>query len=147
MLNKQIDVFLCHNSIEKHAVEEIREHLQSVGIKTWLDKYDLKPSLPWQVQIDELIPRVKIVAVCIGASGVGPSARIEIQKFLNEARIREIHIGLIVLKGCSDSSIGEIPDSIRRLCWMDLRQTENANVQRLTYEISRILSETALAQN
>ncbi|MCL4204481.1 MAG: TIR domain-containing protein [Pirellulaceae bacterium] len=41
------DVFLCHNSQDRTAVEELERRLAERGVKAWLDKWDLPPSRPW----------------------------------------------------------------------------------------------------
>lgn len=144
MLKRWIDVFLCHNSLDKNAVEEIRYHLQASGISTWLDKYDLQPSRPWQAQLDEIMPRIKTVAVFFGSSGLGPSANIEIQKFLVESEKRQIQIGLVILPGCSDSLLEAVPHSISRVRWVDFRQKELNDVGQLIQHIVRALDTRTL---
>jgi hypothetical protein len=39
----QFDVFLSHNAKDKAAVEKIAKRLLSVGIRPWLDKWQLAP--------------------------------------------------------------------------------------------------------
>ncbi len=43
------DVFLCHNSIDKPAVKKIGEQLKEQGLLPWLDVWELRPGLPWQL--------------------------------------------------------------------------------------------------
>ena len=58
------DVFLSHNSEDKAEVEKIANQLLKVGIRPWLDKWDLIPGeiasatpgilLPWEMRINHL---------------------------------------------------------------------------------------------
>jgi len=40
---KLIQIFLCHASEDKVAVEAIYDRLEALGYKPWLDKKDLLP--------------------------------------------------------------------------------------------------------
>ena len=44
-------VFLCHNSLDKPAVEEIARALRE-GLRPWLDVWEPRPGVPWQPALD-----------------------------------------------------------------------------------------------
>ena len=45
---KPIQIFLCHASEDKAAVEAIYDRLKALGYKPWLDKKDLLPGQRWR---------------------------------------------------------------------------------------------------
>lgn len=146
MSEQQFDVFLCHNSLEKETVEKIRDQLKEFGIYAWLDKYDFEPFRPWQDQLEEIIPIVKAAAVFIGPSGIGPWADIEMREFLKEFAERKIRMGLVILPGCSDSVIKNVPRFMRSFHWVDFRQEKPDPMQQLIWGITGEKPEGSLQQ-
>ena len=72
MFHYQYDVFLSHSSIDKLAVEELAQLLVKIGIRPWLDEWNLIPGEPWQEAIEEALNDCATCAVFIGPSGTGP---------------------------------------------------------------------------
>ena len=118
----QFDVFLCHNSKEKSQVEQIREQLRTRGIYAWLDQYDFEPFRPWQKQLEEIMPRIKAAAIFLGSSGVGPWHNMEMRGFLQEFVERDLRIGLVILPGCPDELIQQVPRFLKDFHYVDFRQ-------------------------
>jgi hypothetical protein len=50
---RQFDVFLCHNSDDKTEVKEIGKKLMQLGLRPWLDEWELQPGLPWQLALEK----------------------------------------------------------------------------------------------
>lgn len=132
----EYDVFLCHNSKEKQEVERIRHQLKQRGIQAWLDKYDFEPFRPWQEQLEEIIPDIKAAAVFIGSSGVGPWANIEMREFLVEFASRKIRMGLVILPGCPEKLIQQVPRFIKGFHWVDFRQQVPEPMEQLIWGIT-----------
>jgi hypothetical protein len=132
------DVFLCHNSKEKAEVEKIRAQLLQKGIDAWLDKHDFEPFLPWQDQLEEIIPQIKAAAVFIGSSGVGPWADIEMKEFLVEFAQRKLRMGLVILPDCPDELIDQVPRFMKRFHWVDFRQPDPDPMEQLIWGITGI---------
>jgi hypothetical protein len=74
------DLFLSYNSRDIEAVQAIAERLHAANLTTFLDKADLKPGLPWILDIEDSISRSKTVAVFIGEHGFGPYQETEIHQ-------------------------------------------------------------------
>ncbi len=136
--SRMFDVFLCHNSQEKAEVERIREQLKQQGIYAWLDKYDFEPFRRWQEQLEEIIPQIKAVAVFIGSSGVGRWADIEMREFLVEFAQRKIRMGLVILPGCPDELIEEVPRFLKGFHWVDFRQSDPDPMEQLIWGITGV---------
>src|SRR5262249_23544446 len=86
---KRYDVFLCHNSADKPAVESVAGHLkQEIGIEPFLDKWCLVPGEPWQEGIEEALDQSATCAVFVDASGIGPWENEEMRAAL-ERRVKD----------------------------------------------------------
>lgn len=118
----QFYTFFCHNSNEKPQVERIRNNLQHYGVYAWLDKYDFEPFRPWQEQLEQIIPQIHAAAIFIGPSGIGPWANIEMREFLVEFTERRIRMGLVILPGCPEETIKNVPRFLKSFQWVDFRQ-------------------------
>jgi TIR domain len=66
---KPIQIFLCHASEDKAAVETIYGRLKALGYEPWLDKKDLLPGQRWRIEIPK----------AISASNYGRTPRAAIQ--------------------------------------------------------------------
>jgi hypothetical protein len=99
----QCDVFLCHNSKNKEAVDKIRELLQRRGIKCFIDKHDLEPFQFFKKQLEEVISQAKSTAIFLGKSGWGPYQLKEMDLFIKKlTEYPNYRMGLVILPGCSD---------------------------------------------
>jgi hypothetical protein len=116
------DVFLSHNSHDKPSVEELARRLVKVGIRPWLDKWNLVPGEPWQEAIEEALDACQTVAVFLGPSGIGPWENEEMRSALEE-RVRNASRRVIpvLLPGSSMPEREQLPRFLRRLTWVDFR--------------------------
>ena len=57
------DVFLSHNSKDKPAVKVLGTALKKRGLSVWLDEWELRPGLPWQRALEDIIGSCKSAAV------------------------------------------------------------------------------------
>ena len=69
---KRFNVFLSYNSSDHVVVERLAQKLYAQGILLWLDKWNLVPGVPWQVEIEEALQDCDTFIVFIGPSGLGP---------------------------------------------------------------------------
>jgi nucleotide-binding universal stress UspA family protein len=68
---QEFDVFLCHDWRDKPAVRRLAERLRERGLRPWLDERELRPGLPWQPAIEDVIASIPAAALIVG-SRVGP---------------------------------------------------------------------------
>ena len=66
------DAFLSHNSQNKSAARELKQHLTTARLKVWFDEDELRPGIPWQELLEAGIKASKSVVVAVGSDGVGP---------------------------------------------------------------------------
>ena len=65
-------VFLSYNSAHRADVVRVAEWLESRGITTWFDKWDLLPGDLAQVEMTRALEQVPVVVICLGPTGLGP---------------------------------------------------------------------------
>ncbi|MEA5622580.1 GUN4 domain-containing protein [Nostoc sp. UHCC 0251] len=129
----QFDVFLCHNSKDKPEVIEIAHELTRQGIKPWLDKWELRPGLAWQVLLEEQIENIKSAAVFVGRSGLGPWQSQEMRAFLNEFVERKCPVIPVLLGNTPQQP--KLPIFLRGNTWVDFR-TDTEAMENLIWGIT-----------
>jgi exopolyphosphatase/pppGpp-phosphohydrolase len=77
-------VFLCHNSRDKTAVRTIARQLRDRAILPWLDEDEIAPGTPWQPELERQIESIEAAAVFVGADGIGPWQRAEVDGLLRQ---------------------------------------------------------------
>ena len=113
------DVFLSHNSRDKPTVERIGDCLKARGLRVWLDKWELRPGLPWQDEIEKGIDASSAVAVVIGEDGLGPWEAPEMRAFIDRSRHERLPVIPVLLPGAPEKP--ELPTFLKAFTWVDLR--------------------------
>ncbi|MCC5644279.1 GUN4 domain-containing protein [Nostoc sp. CHAB 5824] len=129
----QYDVFLCHNSKDKPEVIEIAHELTRQGIKPWLDKWELRPGLAWQVLLEEQIENIQSAAVFVGSSGLDPWQSQEMRAFLNEFVERKCPVIPVLLGNTPQQP--KLPVFLRGNTWVDFR-TDSEAMEQLIWGIT-----------
>lgn len=133
-VEKEFDVFLCHNSEDKPAVTEIAERLRAKGLRPWLDSWELRPGLDWQDALEAQIKYIKVVAVFIGSAGLGPWQKQEIKGVLNELVERGCLAIPVLLRNVSGNP--DIPIFLKSKMWVDFRLQEPNPISQLFWGIT-----------
>jgi hypothetical protein len=128
------DVFLCHNSQDKEAVKAIGGRLKERGILPWLDEWQLRPGMPWQPAIEELIKKGKSAAVFIGKSGIGPWQDMEQAAFVREFVNRRCPVIPVILPDCQVTP--EIPVFLAGMLCVDFRKLVPDPMEQLVFGIT-----------
>jgi len=135
MSTSQCDVFLCHNSKDKRAVDKIRELLQSRKITCFIDKHDLEPFQFFEKQLEKAISQAKSAAIFLGKSGWGSYQLKEIDLFTKKlAECSNYRIGLVRLPGCPDDVsiyLNGKPSAIKDCHWVDFYQEDVDPIEKL----------------
>ena len=135
MSTSQCDVFLCHNSRDKKAIDKIRELLQSRKITCFVDKHDLEPFQCFVKQLEEVIPQAKSAAIFLGSSGWGPYQLREIDLFTEKlAEHPNYRVGLVRLPGCPDDVSKFLegkPSALKAYHWVDFYQENVDPIEKL----------------
>lgn len=112
---KEFDVFLSHNSLDKDSVRIIGEKLEKAGIRTWLDERQFKGGDHWPGKLYEILDNTDTVFFFLGINGVGPWQDAEIDYLHNRyisSRRQSPRIVPILLPG---ASIDNLPSKLNYL--------------------------------
>lgn len=132
----EYDVFFSYNGDDREAVLEVAWALKGLGLRPWVDVWDLIPGEPWQEALEEAIERIKTAAIFLGPNGLGPWERLEMQGFLQQFVERDARVMPILLPGLRDKP--KLPAFLRAFSWVDLRELTTSNLQPLTYLVAGI---------
>ncbi|MEL7475581.1 MAG: TIR domain-containing protein, partial [Cyanobacteria bacterium J06555_12] len=130
----EFDVFLCHNSEDKDAVIEIADQLEASGLRPWLDEWELRPGMSWQLALEQQIEQIATAAVFVGESGLGPWQKQEIYAFLNEFIRRNCPVIPVILANAPKRP--ELPIFLKNNTWVDFRRQRPDPMQRLTWGVT-----------
>jgi formylglycine-generating enzyme required for sulfatase activity len=129
----KFDVFMCHNSDDKPEVIKIAEQLRNLGIKPWLDQWELRPGRRWILELDRQITDIDAAAVFVGGSGDGPWQSEEIDAILIEFKDRKCPIIPVLLE--SAPAQPRLPIFLRGRMWVDFRVKNPDPLQQLIWGI------------
>jgi formylglycine-generating enzyme required for sulfatase activity len=120
---KPIQIFLCHASEDKVAVEAIYDRLKSLGYKPWLDKRDLLPGQRWRVEIPKAIRASDYILIFLSETSVAKRGYVQDEFKLALEVLRQIPDGTIYaipvrLDECP------IPDQFADLHWCNLFEAD-----------------------
>jgi WD40 repeat protein len=60
------ELFLSYHSADRKIVDDVRTILNSLGVSTFIDHWDLTPGLPWPEALERALSSARAVAVFIG---------------------------------------------------------------------------------
>jgi tetratricopeptide (TPR) repeat protein len=116
------DVFLCHNSSDKEAVERVGQQLRDAGLAPWLDVWEIEAGQRWRVELERQLGTIPCAAVFVAADGIGPWQDREVDVILDEMVRRDGRVIPVLLPGCPAKP--ELPLLLRSFHWVDFRDDE-----------------------
>lgn len=128
------DVFLCHNAKDKPAVKDVGRQLMDRGILPWLDVWQLRPGMPWQRLLEEQIADINAAAVFVGADGMGPWQRQELDSFLRQFVTRSCPVIPVLLPDAPREP--QLPIFLQGMTWVDFRSGALDALDRLIWGIT-----------
>jgi hypothetical protein len=128
------DVFLSYNRSDQAAVENVARQLLKHGIKPWFDKWQLRPGLPWQDELERQIANIKSVAVFLGKAGIGPWQDLEQDAFLREFRERRCPVIPVILP--EGGGEPKLPIFLRGMTWVDFRRQDPDPLESLIWGVT-----------
>jgi hypothetical protein len=126
---EKFDVFLCHKSKDMPSIRRMNDTLKQAGLRTWLDEEQLPLGSPWQVELENRISDIRVAAVFVGDTGLGPWQDMEVRAFLNEFVRRGIPVIPIILPEAA--AVPDLPLFLKAMTWLDLRQDTERGYSRL----------------
>jgi hypothetical protein len=128
------DVFLCHNWADKPAVIRLADRLKGAGILPWLDVWELRPGLPWQLLLEQQIASIRSAAVLVGAAGLGPWQQQEMYGFLRQFVSRSAPVIPVLLEDAPAEP--KLPLFLEGMTWVDFRAGDRDAFDRLIWGIT-----------
>ncbi|MGD0602794.1 MAG: TIR domain-containing protein [Streptosporangiaceae bacterium] len=128
----EFDVFLCHNTDDKPAVRELAQQLRERGLRPWLDERELRPGLPWQRALEEVIQAIPAAAVIVG-SRIGPWQDQELAGFLRQFVRRRCPVIPVLLPGAQRLML---PAFLEGMTWVDLTAADPDPLEQLEWGIT-----------
>ncbi len=132
--NDTYDVFFCYNSKDKSIIIKLAEKLKEIGITVWLDVWELRPGLSFQDAFNNIVGKVKSVAVFFGKNGIGPWQNEEQKAFIIEFVNRKVPVIPVILKECEVEP--EIPTLLRDKTYVDFRKADPNPIVQLIWGIT-----------
>ena len=106
----KFDVFLSHNSKDKPIVEQTAHKLEDMGIKVWLDKWNLIPGEPWQEDLEDALDESQTIAVFVGPHDISPWENEEMRSAIEErVRDKSRRVIPVLLPGAPDYKTLKLP--------------------------------------
>ncbi|HJQ70066.1 MAG TPA: TIR domain-containing protein [Blastocatellia bacterium] len=118
----RFDIFLSHNSRDKAAVEKIAKRLLTVGIRPWLDKWNLSPGDTVSDTLERAIKTIPCAALCFGPADVGKWHLLEIRAYVEKWASGTARMIPVILPGVDEAP--ELPLFVRQTLWVDMRDWE-----------------------
>ena len=73
------DVYLSYSRADRELVTELERLLVDAGLRVWRDETGIEVGEQWQMGLASALARARLVAVCVGPTGLGPGQLREVQ--------------------------------------------------------------------
>jgi hypothetical protein len=115
--NENYDVFISYSRLDSRHATEIDSILRAKGLKSFFDRRNLSPGLPWARALEQAIGAAKAVIVLIGPLGLGNTQQYERElAFVRQSREPTFPVVPVILPGAST----DLPfNFLQVLTWID----------------------------
>jgi WD40 repeat protein len=121
------DVFLSHNSNDKPRVRRLADKLKAAGLRVWLDDWQIKPGDDIYLAVERGLEASRVQLLCLSPAALG-SNWVTLERstvlFRDPSNAGRRFVPLL-LEDC------ELPDTLRRFKYVDLRQESEAAFQEI----------------
>jgi energy-coupling factor transporter ATP-binding protein EcfA2 len=134
--NETYDVFVSYSRADWQHAAEIDSVLRANGLRSFFDRRNLAPGLPWVRALEQAIGAAKTVIVLIGPRGLGNTQQYERELALvRQSRDPAFPIVPVILP---DTSTDRPFDFLNLLTWVDFSHV--AKVSDAPDEVARLLA-------
>src|SRR6516162_11276909 len=117
MADVTYDVFVSYSRADGRHAAEIDSILRDKGLKTFIDRRNLAPGLPWVRELERAIGAAKAAIVLIGPQGLGNTQQYERElAFVRQTRDPAFPIVPVILP---ENRTDPPFDFLRVLTWID----------------------------
>ena len=134
-IKPRFDVFISYCSQDRYIVREMVSTLYHRGLNVWFDQEQLRPGIPWQAALEDILHHSACVAVLIGKEGLGQWQREEMKAALNIVARDNRPIIPVLLPNAPDNPV--LPPILANRAWVDMRQgITEAKINQLVWGIT-----------
>ena len=136
MANETYDVFISYSRADARHAAEIDSTLRAHGLKSFFDRRNLAPGMPWIRALEEAIAAAKAAIVLIGPRGLGNTQQYERElAIVRQSRDPAFPVVPVMLP---ETTIDRPFDFLNVLTWVDFSKA--ANVSDAPDELDRLLA-------
>ena len=117
------DIFLSHNSRDKAQVEKIAKRLLAVGLRPWLDRWNLAPGDTVSDALEKALTDIPCAALCFGPADIGKWHIMEVRAYIENWASGNARMIPVILPGVKEEP--RLPLFVRQIEWVDMRDWEN----------------------
>jgi len=98
--NEAYDVFISYSRADTRHAAEIDSVVRAKGVRTFFDRRNLAPGLPWVRALEQAIGAAKAAVVLIGPRGLGNTQQYERVNFSSILQNSQRRIGRVTIDRC-----------------------------------------------
>jgi TIR domain len=134
--DESYDVFISYSRLDSRHASDIDSILRAKGLKSFFDRRNLAPGLPWVRALEQAIGAAKAVIVLIGPHGLGNTQQYERElAFIRQSHEPTFPVVPVTLPGTTT----DLPfNFLRALTWIDFSQV--AKVSDAPLELEHLLT-------
>ena len=124
-VNETYDVFVSYSRADKRHAADVESFLCEKGVKSFFDRRNLAPGLPWVRALEQAIGATKAAIVLIGPGGFGNTQQYE-RELATIRQTREP--GFRVIPVILPRTGSDLPfDFLQNITWVDFSQVEKVS--------------------
>jgi tetratricopeptide (TPR) repeat protein/energy-coupling factor transporter ATP-binding protein EcfA2 len=110
------DVFISYSRADWREAADIEDLLRAASLKTFFDRRELAPGLPWVRALEETMGKSRVATILIGPRGFGNTQQYERElAFFKQTRDPQFRVIPVLLPGSHDTPTG----FLQLLTWID----------------------------
>ena len=116
MRAESFDVFISYSRADWREAADIEDLLRAASLKTFFDRRELAPGLPWVRALEETMGKSRVAIILIGPRGFGNTQQYERElAFFKQTRDPQFRVIPVLLPGSHDTPTG----FLQLLTWID----------------------------
>ena len=122
------DVFISYPNLHKSLIERIAHVLSELGLRPWLDAWEVAPGTEFKAAIARALDRCRACAVFVGPEGIGPWQEIELAAAFEGAK-RGLRVIPVLL---GPAGRDQLPVILRRFSFVQISDAaDRAAIEKL----------------
>ena len=119
MASDSYDVFISYSRADSRHAVDIDSVLRQKGLRTFFDRSNLAPGLPWPRALEDAIGAAKAAMILLGPAGLGNTQQYERElAFVRQTHDPAFPVVPVLLPGARDPPF----NFLRVVTWVDFRR-------------------------